>query len=372
MEDIKDLLVKYIAGSATPEESSHVEEWLEQDPAHLEEYAALEQAWRDARWGTDPAAFDAKPAFEKLRRNLGWPAEGQRRPVRLFYKVAAALGGALIVGGAAYFYSVRWNGHPSGSEGTVAEQIVVPKGQKKHLVLSDSTEIWLNAGSTLRIEPGFGVRQRNVFLEGEGYFKVRHDSNLVFTVATRNYTIRDIGTAFNVNTYPGDTHFETAVLEGEISVEGHFSRNNKPSRIILSHNQVLKIRKTALASITDSLISSPSAPGPVNKTSPGRNEPIVSLTQSSEVDRYAGWKEDQLSFDDECFQDIANRLERKYDITIRIEDPVLAACHYSGSFKGLPDITAVLDILKETTPFSYEIKKDTVILKTINHQNRIK
>lgn len=122
MDDIKDLLVKYIAGSATPEESSHVEEWLEQNPAHLEEYAALEQAWRDARWGATPAAFDAEPAFEKFRRHLGWPADGQRRPVRLLYKVAAALGSAdnwwcsLLLFRQMEEPSVRFGGHGGGAD----------------------------------------------------------------------------------------------------------------------------------------------------------------------------------------------------------------------------------------------------------------
>lgn len=350
MEEMKDLLVKYVTGSAGVDEIARVEVWLDADPANMEEYVSLERAWRDARLAGDAALLDADRAFDRLKGRLDMAAESSRvvvmnessvRRVKWIYKAAVAAG-IIVIAGGAWLY---WGAGKKAEKEEAPVAFVVPRGEKKHVVLPDSTELWLNAGSTLRVEPGFGVTGRVVYLDGEGFFKVKHDSKMVFTVMTRNYTIRDIGTAFNINTYSGDSRFEAAVLEGEISVEGHFSKNNSSSRIVLSHHQVLKIKKEPV------------------ETPKARAEPIVSLTQSATVDRYAGWKEDQLSFDDERFRDIANQLERRYNVTIVIDDAALADYHFSGNFQGLPDVAAVLDILKETTPFTYDIKNDTVVMK---------
>ena len=46
-------------------------------------------------------------------------------------------------------------------------EIKVPAGSRTNIVLPDGTEVSLNAGSVLRYHRGFGIRERNVTLDGE-------------------------------------------------------------------------------------------------------------------------------------------------------------------------------------------------------------
>ena len=50
-------------------------------------------------------------------------------------------------------------------------------GEKKMIILSDSTKIWLNAASELRVDKGFGNKNRNVYLSGEALFDVIHNES---------------------------------------------------------------------------------------------------------------------------------------------------------------------------------------------------
>ena len=50
--------------------------------------------------------------------------------------------------------------------------IEVPLGSRSRLQLEDGTIVWLNAGSKFSCQPGFSQKNRQVILEGEGYFEV--------------------------------------------------------------------------------------------------------------------------------------------------------------------------------------------------------
>ena len=52
--------------------------------------------------------------------------------------------------------------------------VEAPLGEKSKLTLPDGTVVWLNAGSQLRYSRHFNKNNRDVTLEGEGYFAVSY------------------------------------------------------------------------------------------------------------------------------------------------------------------------------------------------------
>lgn len=75
--------------------------------------------------------------------------------------------------------------------------ITIPPGKTFKVVLADGSEVWLNAGSQLTYPTVFGDT-RDVELQGEAYFKVKHDAAHPFTVKAGNVLTRVLGTEFNV------------------------------------------------------------------------------------------------------------------------------------------------------------------------------
>ena len=77
----------------------------------------------------------------------------------------------------------------------------VPSGQRIHMVLPDSTSVWLNGITVLKYPSRFHTKNREVYLDGEAYFDVVSTKNTPFTVQTAYGKIFVTGTSFNIESY---------------------------------------------------------------------------------------------------------------------------------------------------------------------------
>ena len=72
-------------------------------------------------------------------------------------------------------------------------ELTVPLGSRAQFSLPDGTTVTLNAGSKLKYDNRFGITDRVVQLEGEGYFKVAKDASKTFTVKTSVFKCKSFG-----------------------------------------------------------------------------------------------------------------------------------------------------------------------------------
>ena len=96
--------------------------------------------------------------------------------------------------------------------------LTIPRGRCFKIVLGDGTEVWLNAESRLHYPSQFTDSEREVFLEGEAYFKVRSDEKRPFVVNAGGLRTYVLGTEFNVRSYADNPQFITLV-EGSVRVD---------------------------------------------------------------------------------------------------------------------------------------------------------
>lgn len=90
-------------------------------------------------------------------------------------------------------------------------------GEVKQLVLADSSIVILNPSSSLYSAEGYSTGKREVFLEGNGFFKVKKmDAERRFIVHAGKQSITVLGTQFNVNARKGDLN--VALASGSIRV----------------------------------------------------------------------------------------------------------------------------------------------------------
>lgn len=109
--------------------------------------------------------------------------------------------------------------------------LTTQSGRQYKLQLPDSTNVWLNAASSITFPTAFTGSERQVTISGEVYFEVAKNQSKPFRVAADNMLITVTGTHFNVKTYADEPLFTTTVLEGGVKV----SRNNKT--VTLSPNE---------------------------------------------------------------------------------------------------------------------------------------
>src|SRR5690606_32526777 len=107
---------------------------------------------------------------------------------------------------------------------SVFNTLIVPYGKRSEISLSDGSKVWLNSGSKLIFPATFEGKNRIVYLEGEGIFKVTHNKSQPFIVKTGNHNIEVLGTLFNVTNYTDENTVSTVLKSG--SVQLNFKSNS--------------------------------------------------------------------------------------------------------------------------------------------------
>lgn len=247
----------------------------------------------------------------------------QKRTVRLFLSVskyAAVITIAFIVGN---LVSTKWF---SGNENQQFAEVRVPLGQMSAITMYDGTEVWLNSGTTLKYAKDFGNKNRNIELNGEAFFKVSH-SEMPFKVSLKNCEIEVLGTSFNAVSFEDDEYSQITLVEGEVqlnTLNGELITRLEPSRQIVLSNDLKDIK-----------------------------------LRSVNTDFYKSWAKGRIVFHEEKLADIAERLERWYNVDIQLEGAETGNIRFSGT------------ILKNK-PFDQIVKAFELLLPiTIDYQNNI-
>ncbi len=208
------------------------------------------------------------------------------------------------------------------------------RGAKRYMRLPDGSQLWLNAGSKVVFAQGFSRSKRELQLEGEAFFDVKHDAQHPFLIHAGHLDVRVLGTTLNVKAYPGDSLVETTLIDGkvEVSIAG-----DPQSSMLLHPNEKVIIPSSSVAFVRKPVV-------------PDQTDGTISETS---------WVENKLVFRQETLAGLAVRLERWYNIKIVFYGDRYQQDTISGTFPNVP-IADVMHALQLTAGFHYSIAKDTV------------
>lgn len=119
----------------------------------------------------------------------------------------------------------------------VYDTIKTLPGEMKKVKLPDSSEVWMNAGSTIRYASATFEKKRTIFLdEGEAFFKVTKDPKHPFEVHTPKLFTRVLGTSFNIKAYNDLKYTSIMVKTGRVQVNVNES-SGKTTAPVITVNQ---------------------------------------------------------------------------------------------------------------------------------------
>lgn len=204
-------------------------------------------------------------------------------------------------------------------------KLVIPYGSSSKIILSDSSEVWLNAGSTLIFPSNFTSKTREVVLFGEAYFSVKSDKEKPFIVQTSALEIMALGTEFNISAYAEDNVIQTVLKKGSVSIRriDDFKEENK---IILIPNQLASFDKNTKQSIITTV----------------------------DTDFYTLWTDGLLSFENRDLNRIIKSLERYYNINIQFENPLTGQVKISGKLDLNQNKEEVFEYLAKVSATKFE------------------
>lgn len=242
------------------------------------------------------------------------------RPLRQVYWQAAAAIVLLLTAGAVLFNTYY-------SRRSITE--LTAFGERREITLPDESVVVLNGNSSVRYAAGWEDSQtREVWLEGEAFFEVRHTArDQKFVVHTPGeLEIEVLGTRFNVSNRQGKT--DVVLQEGKVRV------SDAAQEYVMAPGEMVSY----------------SAERP--KLMPRKVNPSMHLS----------WKEDVLIFNGERIGSIVERLARSHGLRVEFRDEVLREELFTGSVPG-DSVELLLEKIGELYPVRVRQEEGLYILE---------
>lgn len=264
-------------------------EWMSEYPATQSTVSQARQIVLDisALRANSLHGNERNELWNKIQSNLSIPEqlhkpEIKTRKIFRWSLVAAAAALAL-------FFWLRQPGPIS--------NVMAQAGEHREIKLPESSQIKLNAGSSITYNEKRFASHREVRMEGEAFFEVTPGSR--FTVVTDQGSVTVLGTSFNVIAREG--RFEVSCYTGKVKVE-----NKNQDQQLLTPGL-----RTTENSKEHKLTVSPFTPG-------------ASVPE---------WTAGKFVFSDQPLYLVVEELERQYNVRIHLE-PGIEQMRYTGLFES--------------------------------------
>ena len=223
---------------------------------------------------------------------------------------------------------------PAIASATILPEVIsktTPKGRKFRMTLDDGSFVHMNAASSITYPNKFGTENRDIEIVGEVYFDITRDESRSFNIKVKDYTVKVLGTSFNVQAYEDEDDFSVTVESGSVKVDLDESGMNS---FVLETNQ--KLIYNPLTNVTE----------------------VIEVNTSYDL----SWRSGILRFDSTPMSQVAKMLERWYGVDIVIESANLRNKKFTGVHKN-ENIKSVIQALTYATRSAHKIKDNSIIIK---------
>lgn len=316
-------LVHYAEGQADESEKAWVESLFINGEDNSSLRKVLEKDWNSIVRDSGSSGIDLTLLLDRIHHLIRIRDSRKRssffwRLVRIYMKAAAILLLPLLVAGG-LIYNYLGNKNKTAPDQMVSSSIFAPMGSRVSFNLPDGTLGMLNSGSKLTYSLPFN-NNRQIHLDGEAWFDVSKDENHPFEINIGSSKLAVLGTCFNVMAYPAESYIEVVLQKGKIE----FFDKESSETVIMMPSERLVLRS-----------------GKISKT----------VTDPA---KYLAWTKGRMVFNNDPMAEVARRIERWYNVEIRLADKELEKYSFRGTFED-DSLEEVMQFLSMTSPIKYKI-----------------
>ena len=375
----KEIILKCLTGEAKESDMKWLLNWLESDSRNLDEYNRFKEVWEAIEVNRLKSSDTLEKSWKKFEQQVIIKNKKRRKRRIQFIRAAASIAILLGIGSVLYLllsddlhkkqivtaklekpYIISSNGkkhilnprkqtirydeildlvsyNQEQQKHTLEPEInelIVPRGYRINLELSDGSVVWLNSETRLRYPLQFTGDTRRLCLTGEGFFKVKHSDTKPFIVETTNLEIEVLGTSFNVSAFNNEDQITTTLIEGSVRLH----TTNDQEDIILKPNQC------GVYFLSDHKIQ----------------------VHDVDTELNASWINGYYTFKSETMDIVIQKLVRSYGIPISIADKELKKYEFSGKLDLKDTLYEVLEVLKLVAPIEYCETDGKIIIQNKN------
>lgn len=369
---ISRLIASSLLGQLSADGQKELDEWLSASPAHSRLYDELAKSNKLGKELCRLQQIDSHFALQEMTKRIKAADKGVTRTTLHLARWLSAAAVVMLIVGAAYIY-FHHGDSPKQTAVAQATQIThgttrayvylddgeeislgsdinanlqelsrinhgdynglitmrTPRGGEFAMTLPDSTEVWLNAESSISYPATFDSKLRKVSVNGEAYFKVKHNGQWPFEVETKGQTARVLGTEFNINAYDA-SNIRTTLFTGSVAVSATGGK----------HGFVLVPGQTA-----------------------GFNTSNGTFTNiDADTAAVRSWLHGRFVFENQSLSRIMKELSRWYNFDYSFADRSLATTVFMGSVPRYGDFREVLDILEKSGGIRFSLQGKKVVI----------
>lgn len=307
-----DWLIERAEG-LSPQRAQELERWRRADPRHAEALQRMEKT--HALLNRLPFAADR---LEDVR-----PSRAQRAPA-VGSRLAAMAAAIAIV-------AFAWWQWPAIAPTEPAFHYLTAAGGYERVVLEDGSTLELNANTEVRVNFS-GSERRVTLLAGEAHFTVTRDLQRPFVVTAGDYSVRAVGTAFNVRF--AAVEVEVLVTEGKVLV----SPNGPATTDLVSSED--KPLVTAGQRVVVAVGSAPSTQH-------------VETVAPADMRAVLAWQERRLIFADTPLRDVIVQFNQRNRTQLVLGDSALGNKLVGGTFAA-DNVDAFVRLLDSSGDIVFE------------------
>lgn len=227
-------------------------------------------------------------------------------------------------------------------------------GITKTILLSDSSLVKLEPFSSLKYPREFLGEQRMVFLKGEAFFEVTHDTLHPFLVYANETITKVLGTSFVIHAFEGKSTVEVEVKTGKVAVYAQVaSKQNKAKEIVIQTDENIRVPKP-----NKKLEVTPNQKVVFDKT-----EEVMKKTVSEKATPIAKIETlPQLRFEDAAVSKVFSALETAYGIDLEYDEEQLKDCTITTKLKDEP-LLQKLDIICKALDLKFTESDARIFIK---------
>lgn len=277
-------------------------------------------------WDQSGNAFNnAKPNSDKMWQMIDLKTSLKKPKIITFnpiLKIAASILLLFAIGSTIYF-SINKN-----------NKLLIASADnhlKLKIELVDGSAINLNQSSTLKYPAKFKTKTREVYLEGEAFFKITRNTKKPFIIHAHKTTVEVLGTSFNVRAYNTENEIAVSVVTGMVKVTVNDKETKKEITLEKGEEGIF-------------------------------NQTIDTLYKLSSFSmNELAWKTGKLSFKETELAEVCKILSKYYFKKIIVVDTSIKKLPFTANFENKP-LEEILTVMNYALDIKYEYKNDIIIL----------
>ena len=324
-----ELFVKWVKSNDSSLRE-HWSKWLQEHPEYEKEFKKAQQLVRSVNYEEKFKLNESEnhQVLSKIERYLDSTDSGNSN---LKYWIRGIAASVIMVFGLLYYFKYNEEDKLMNLQEPQLIEKTTAIGSKLTITLPDGSTVKLNSGSKLSYYSPFGLKNREVELEGEAFFEVMENPQKPFVVKSNALRTEVLGTSFNIKAYNDNSNLDIILVSGLVKVD-FFDEQTRLEKILNPNEMISYSRITKKIKI-----------------------------EKVDPEAFICWKDHILKFSNESLSEVIHKLERWYGVDIVVNNPDNREWQYNGEFKR-KSLEHVLLRMSFAEKFTYNINNDNVIL----------